>query len=70
MATHTISQIVLPNGDVCNLKGGSYSPATTTTDGLMSAVDKVKLDGIEVAGFNEAMVYMNLPIMNASGVGF
>lgn len=68
MATYTINSIVLPNGDTCELQDTTYPLAAINTNGLMSATDKVKLDGIEIAGFNEAMTYLNLPILNASEV--
>ena len=44
--------------------GTTYNPATATTDGLMSATDKVKLDGIA----NGANNYV-LPIATASALG-
>ena len=46
MANYTINKIVLPNGDVCSLQDTTYSNATASAAGLMSAADKTKLDGI------------------------
>ena len=44
MAEYTINSIQLPNGDICNIQDTTYNIATDTTDGLMSAADKVKLN--------------------------
>ena len=42
----------------------TYSPATTTDDGLMSSADKVKLNGIETGANN-----YSLPATNGSNLG-
>ena len=46
MASYTISKLMLPNGDECDIKDTKYSEATQSAAGLMSATDKAKLDGI------------------------
>lgn len=63
MASYTISKIMLPNGDICNLQDTTYTAASTGAAGLMSAADKGKLDAMEVASTSEALAAVNLGIL-------
>ena len=56
----TIESITLPNGETYSIKDTTYSNATQSASGLMSSIDKIKLDDMEVATVVETQAYLGI----------